>query len=90
MKRTTWRRLGRKLAILTAGGVLLTGAELSCAGLSASSALSSTNFCFLLNCNDGALGGLIDFCAPVSYRSFLGGDQGSAQAPLLADCPQSL
>ncbi len=82
--------MGRKLAILMAGGVLFAGADLSCAGFGATNAFSSTNFCFLLNCNDGALGGLIDFCTPVSFRSFLGGDQGITEGTLLADCPQPL
>jgi len=78
-----------KLAILTGGGMLFASSPLSCGSFGFDYALASTNFCFLLNCNDGALGGLIDFCAPVSFRSFVGGIQEPTSLSFLADCPQS-
>ena len=86
--RIWWRRWKLKLAILGGGGVLLAGSDLSCASLGLTNGLASTNFCFLLNCNDGALGGLIDFCAPTTFRSFVGGVQDEQTTPFLADCPQ--
>ena len=65
---------------------MLASGDLSCASLGFESALSSTNFCFLFNCNEGAFGGLIDFCAPVSFRSFVGNAEQAEDAPFLADC----
>jgi len=82
-------RMKRKLAVLLAGGVLFAGSGLSCFSFMVDNALSSTNFCFLFNCNDGALGGLIDFCGNVSFRSFVGGAQDRTNdGTFLADCPQ--
>lgn len=85
MKRSNWRRRARRLAVVV--GVLVASGDLSCASFGLNSALTSANFCFLLNCNDGALGGLIDFCAPTNFVSFVGGAQAPQTVPFLADCP---
>ena len=83
------RRIGMKLAVIGGAGVLVASGDLSCASFGLNNALSSTNFCFLLNCNDGALGGLIDFCAPTQVFSFVGGRNADAvgTTPFLSDCP---
>ncbi|NOT01088.1 MAG: hypothetical protein HOP29_10715 [Phycisphaerales bacterium] len=87
MKRSLWRRLKVKLAIVGGAGVLLVSPDLGCISLGFSGLASSTNFCFLFNCNEGAIGGLIDFCGPTRFLSFVGGPQAAADSPLLADCP---
>ena len=86
MKHTLWQRWKLSLAILGGGGLVLAGGDLSCASFGLESALNSTNFCFLFNCNEGAFGGLIDFCAPVRFRSFVGDIEQTDDAPFLADC----
>lgn len=90
MKRSWWRRWKLNLVILGSGSVILAGSDLSCASFGLSNVLSSTNFCFLLNCNEGAIGGLINFCSPTSFQSFIDGRQEATEGPFLADCPQAL
>ncbi len=75
------------MALLGSGGVVMASPNLSCASFGISNVLSSTNFCFLLNCNDGAIGGLIDFCAPTGFISFVGGRQETSESPFFSDCP---
>jgi hypothetical protein len=87
MKKTFKTRLAVKMLALS-GGVMF-GAlpgDLGCTSFFANAQLASTNFCFLLNCNDGAFGGLIDFCAPVNFTSFVGGVTQQEES-FLADCP---
>ncbi len=88
MKRSRTKRTKASLAILSSG-MLFTGGDLSCAAFGLDSALLSTNFCFLLNCNEGALGGLIDFCSTTRFRSFIGGMGEVTESPFLADCPET-
>lgn len=92
MKRTLWERWKVGLVILGGGSLVLAGGGLSCASFGFDSAFGSTNFCFLFNCNEGAFGGLIDFCAPVRFQSFVGDpEDGGGDGPFLADCqPQQL
>jgi hypothetical protein len=70
-------RLARKAVIglmLAAAGTLFVSGNLTCASFFADSAQSSVDFCFLFDCQNGAIGGLIDPCAN-NYQVFL-------------DCPQ--
>ncbi len=82
-------RLGRAkagLVLVCASGFLFQGS--GCFSFGLNTALGAFDFCFLLNCNDGALGGLIDFCGPVNFTSFAGmGDGGTDQeGSFLNDC----
>lgn len=92
MKRSLWRRVGVKLAVVGGMGVLFQLGNPGCTSFFANAGLSSMDFFFLFNCNDGALGGLIQFCRPINFTSFVG--QGDANTganqgaqPFLADCP---
>lgn len=80
-----------KLAVLGGAGFLL-GAlpgDLGCTSFFANAGLSSLDLCFLLNCNDGALGGLVNFCSPINFTSFVTGndDAQGAAGGFLEDCP---
>ncbi len=90
MKRSCWQRAQIKLAALGAAGCLFVGlpGDLGCTSFFANAGLGSLDLCFLLNCNDGALGGLLDFCAPINFTSFVGQGGNGEAAGFLADCPQ--
>lgn len=72
-------------ALVFGSGVLF---QLSgCFSFALNNAFGAFDFCFLLNCNDGALGGLIDFCAPVNFTSFVGMNAGAEEeGTFLNDC----
>jgi len=53
------------------------GLDFSCNRFTSNGVLSSTNFCFLLDCENGFAGGLWDPCNDPS------------QGPVLLDCPNS-
>lgn len=92
MKRSSWKKTPFKAAALIAAGTVFQIGNVGCTSFFANAGLSSMDFCFLLNCNDGALGGLIDFCAPINFASFVGTGTGgpvqTGDTPFLADCPQ--
>ena len=72
------RRLLLLLGVGTGGGMLFTtGAEPACISFASEQALATTDFCFLFDCQNGAIGGLIDFCS-----------QSSLEEPLFTDCPE--
>lgn len=87
MKRTFWQRVKLNAAVIGAAGILFSQGNLGCASFFGNAAISSFDFCFLLNCNDGALGGLLNFCSPINFTSFAGGSE-TDQQTFLADCPQ--
>lgn len=66
MRRSVIKRMGLSLGILLGGGVTFAGPGLSCAGFASDVLFSSVDMCFLFDCNNGAIGGLIDFCSEVS------------------------
>ena len=90
MKRSLWQRAKLKLAMLGSAGFLFVSlpGDLGCTSFFANAGLSSLDLCFLLNCNDGALGGLVNFCSPINFTSFVGAADGGEPGGLLADCPQ--
>jgi hypothetical protein len=91
MKRNAWKRLRTKLAILGCSGFLTVSSDLACVSFGANQAIASFDFCFLLNCNDGAIGGLIDFCAPTNFTSFVGNNMANQPGDqFLADCPDEI
>lgn len=61
------------LAGLGLGGLLLAGPSTTCSSFALESFATSTDFCFIFDCQNGALGGTTDPCDPAS--------------PLFVDCP---
>lgn len=64
------------LSLVAGGGYMMSGPGTGCASYVAESTLTSTDFCFIFDCQNGILGGTIDPCATTD-----------TQGPLLADCP---
>ena len=85
MKRSRGIRMKLGLAAAATTGLLLAGPELSCASAGASGLLASVDFCFLFNCNDGAIGGLVTFCSETD-RNLLTGAPLDQPVPLFSDC----
>lgn len=78
--RSRTRRAAIMGGFILGGGVLLAGPGTSCGSFSAESLLSSADFCFIFDCQNGALGGAVDPCAGAGFV-------GSSDGPLLVDCP---
>ncbi len=82
--RSRWRLMGVTVALALGGAFLTSGPGTGCAAYLAESALVTTDFCFILDCQNGFLGGTIDPCtdepAPNNPAVFPGG-------PLFTDCP---
>ena len=85
MKRPRGMRLKLGLAAAGTAGLLFTAPELSCASAGASGLLSSVDFCFLFNCNDGAIGGLVTFCSQTDVNLITGVPL-EEPATLFGDC----
>ena len=66
---------------LSAGGFLLAGPGTGCSSFLTESALTSAEFCFIFDCQNGLLGGSIDPCSGADPA-----DQ-SGELPLFTDCP---
>lgn len=76
--RNRWRRAGMWLGTALTGGVLFAvGSEAACISFAADRAESATDFCFLFDCQNGAYGGLVEFCS-----------NSALEVPLFTDCPQ--
>jgi hypothetical protein len=84
VRRTLIKRIGLNLAIFAGGGVMFAGSELSCAGFGSDVLFSSIDMCFLFDCNNGAIGGLIDFCSDVVITDPAAG---AAGGNFFTDCP---
>jgi hypothetical protein len=73
-------------ALIGAGSMLFSGPGTSCSSFIAESALEATNFCFILDCQNGVLGGTIDPCSGIgSGDDTIEGEQ--TGQPLFTDCP---
>lgn len=81
-----WRKTA-VMGMLVGTGVLCASGALNCASLGIQSTLSTLDFCFLLDCQNGAFGGLLDPCGFGGV--LIDNDQGSVQfgSSLLIDCP---
>ena len=65
------------LGLVATSGMLFAGSGLACTSLTFDQAAASVDFCFLFDCQNGAIGGLVDFCDAVD-----------PERSLLADCVQ--
>lgn len=79
MRRPT-KRAAVMTGMLAAGGILLSGPGTSCSSFMAESLLVAADFCFIFDCQNGALGGGVD---PCNGPGPIGDDDG----PLFVDCP---
>ena len=81
------RRTVMGAAVVLAGGLLMAPST-GCLSFIAESALTSTDFCFIFDCQNGLLGGTID---PCSGRRDPGSGTGNEipLGPFLADCPDT-
>lgn len=78
------RRFRKKLmlaGLLTSGGFLFGAQSTSCLSFSAESVMTSANFCFIFDCQNGILGGTID---PCSQTTNVAGD--GLIPPTFLDC----
>ena len=78
------RRFRRKLmlaGLLTSGGFLFGAQSTSCLSFTGESVLSSANFCFIFDCQNGILGGTIDPCSETRDAN------GNLIPPTFLDCP---
>lgn len=71
--------IGVSLAL--GGAILMSGPGTGCTSFLSESAVTSTDFCFIFDCQNGILGGTIDPCAGTET-----GDR-SGELPLFTDCP---
>ncbi|MCH7719411.1 MAG: hypothetical protein IH988_00275 [Planctomycetes bacterium] len=85
--RARWRRKTAVMSLLVGTGVLFASGALNCASFGVQQTLSTLDFCFLLDCQNGAFGGLLDPCGQGGL--LIDNDQGSEQElqSLLVDCP---
>ena len=89
MNRRTSRVLVTVLMVL-GGAYLCASGTAACSSLATEAAISSTDMCFIFDCTNGALGGLVDPCAPVGGLDKSSGDTGDEFLgdPFFADCRQ--
>ena len=74
---------------LAAVGVLGALQQLACVSFAGQEFMRTIDFCFLFDCQNGALGGLIDPCAGTNTTtSSSDTDTTTTQGNLFVDCPQ--
>ena len=66
------------LGVVATGGMLFSGSGLACTSFALDQAQTMVDFCFLFDCQQGAFGGLIEFC-----------NETDPERSTFADCPQS-
>ena len=76
------------ISLVASGAYLCTSGPLACGSLGAEGALSAIDFCFMFDCTNGAVGGLIDPCAIVGVdpEDTTSDAIGTYGGPLFADC----
>ncbi|MFQ5495154.1 MAG: hypothetical protein ACE5EX_07205 [Phycisphaerae bacterium] len=79
--RSRSRRIPLVLSIVLGGSVLFSGPGTGCVDIMTESFLTTTDFCFIFDCQNGLFGGTIDPCAGTGQ-----GDR-SGELPLFTDCP---
>ena len=73
--RSRWRRIATAIGLALGGAFLTSGPGTSCSSFAGESMFTSTDFCFIFDCQNGILGGTIDPCS-----------EGEGAA-LFVDCP---
>ncbi len=58
------KRLFRLLALMLCGGFVFGNSNSGCARIAGDTTLTAVNACFIFDCQNGILGGLIDPCVP--------------------------
>lgn len=82
----SWRRRMMMMGgALAAGGFVLSGPGTSCSSFAGESLLVTADFCFIFDCQNGALGGTITPCSGIGSGS--GTVEGVTQPSLFTDCP---
>ena len=71
--RSRGRSLVAALTTIAAGAVVISGPGTSCSSFTAETLVTSTDFCFIFDCQNGAWGGTLDPC--------------NAASPTFVDCP---
>ena len=75
------------LSLLVSGAYLCAGSPMACGSLSGEAAMSAVDFCFMFDCTNGAIGGLVDPCGTVGVDPDDTTDRpGFYGGPLFADC----
>ncbi len=78
------RRYGSRILVVaglvTSGAYLCASGNLGCGSLAADAAISAVDMCFIFDCTDGAIGGLLDPCEEVSGPDGGGGEGGGTGA----------
>ena len=67
------------IGLVLAGGYVMAGIGNGCTTFLAEAALTTADFCFIFDCQNGILGGAVDPCA--------GTQDTSGEDPLFTDCP---
>ena len=68
------------LVLVGAAGILFaSGSGLACTSLFGEQGMGTADLCFIFDCQNGALGGAIDFCSDSPFES-----------PLFTDCPDAV
>ena len=92
------RRYGSRILVaaglVTSGAYLCASGTLGCGSLAADAAISAVDMCFIFDCTNGAIGGLLDPCEEVGGPDGGGDEGGGAGAGVgadvstfFADCP---
>jgi len=69
------------LLLVGGAGILFAGSGAACTSFTSEAALSTVDFCFLFDCQFGAIGGLVDPCASVDGPGTVQNGQ------FFVDCP---
>lgn len=77
--RRSRHRVAIILALVASGAFLMAGPGTGCLSFTGESLLTNADFCFILDCQNGFLGGTIQPCSGLMDNS---GEQ-----PSLTDCP---
>jgi hypothetical protein len=87
-------RLWVTLSLVLSGAFLCTSGNLTCGSFGSEAAVSSLDMCFIFDCTNGILGGIIDPCANVGGSDAGGGGGGTgggelgeaSGGPFFTDC----
>jgi len=83
--RSKWRKGLSWAGILAGGGIIISGPGTSCSSYVGQTALVAADFCFIFDCQNGALGGTFDPCSGIGSSDET--IEGQVSPPLFTDCP---